>query len=50
MQKCRGKLDAAALRIFACVIMAIDHIGLVFFSSELWIRVIGRLAFPIFAF
>ncbi len=30
--------------------MLTDHAGLVFFPGQLWMRLIGRLAFPIFAF
>ena len=29
--------------------MLIDHVGYAFFPGELWLRMIGRLAFPIFA-
>jgi len=29
--------------------MLIDHIGAVFFPNALWLRIIGRLAFPLFA-
>ncbi len=37
------------LKFFACLFMLIDHIGFTFFPGALWIRAIGRLAFPIFA-
>ena len=30
--------------------MLIDHIGAIFFPSELWIRAIGRLSMPLFAY
>jgi len=30
--------------------MLIDHIGYLFFPTQIWIRVIGRISFPIFAF
>jgi len=43
-------LSAAALKMFACVFMFIDHMGLLLFPELLFLRVIGRLAFPIFAF
>lgn len=32
------------------VSMAIDHIGAYLFPQVLWLRIIGRLAFPIYAF
>ena len=44
------KLNATALKIIAAVIMVIDHTGYMFFPKLIWIRKIGRLAFPIFAF
>ncbi|HOZ53314.1 MAG TPA: TraX family protein, partial [bacterium] len=37
-------------RIIALITMVIDHVGLVFFPDYLIFRVIGRLAFPLFAF
>lgn len=42
--------DTGLLKIIAFVTMAIDHIGYVFFPQYMWLRVIGRLAFPIFAY
>ena len=30
--------------------MLIDHIGYLFFDDMQWLRIVGRLAFPIFAF
>ena len=41
-------MSALLLRIIACAVMLIDHIGLTWGINEL--RIIGRLAFPIFAF
>lgn len=37
------------LRIIALFTMVIDHVGLIFFPQYLIFRVIGRLAFPLFA-
>ena len=37
------------LKVLACLTMLIDHIGYTFFPGALWLRIIGRLAFPIFA-
>lgn len=39
-----------ALRTLALVTMLIDHMGVVLFPRMFWLRGIGRLAFPIFAF
>lgn len=38
------------LKIIAAIIMVIDHVGMIFFPMNKMWRVIGRLAFPIFAF
>lgn len=38
------------LKILALVSMTIDHLGLMIFPDALWMRGVGRLAFPIFAF
>ncbi len=38
------------LKIIAILSMLIDHIGAVFFEELLIFRIIGRIAFPIFAF
>ena len=46
----RGFLSGNALKLIAALTMTIDHIGVVFFPRILWLRLIGRLAFPIFAF
>lgn len=43
-------LSGAALKLFAMMIMLVDHIGAIFFPELIWVRIIGRLAFPIFAF
>lgn len=38
------------LKLIAALSMLIDHVGLMFFPNQLWMRAVGRLAFPIFAF
>ncbi len=38
------------LKIIAVLTMLIDHIGMVLYPGELWLRVIGRISFPIFCF
>lgn len=43
-------LDASTLKIFAMVFMLIDHIGYIFFPYKEWIRILGRVSFPIFAY
>jgi len=46
----RFGLSSNMLKIIAAVAMTIDHIGLMIFPSVTSYRIIGRLAFPIFAF
>lgn len=43
-------LSHEKLHVIAMILMVIDHIGLLLFPSEIWLRAIGRLAFPIFCF
>jgi len=43
-------LSAFELKILACVFMLIDHVGLVFFPQYEWMRIVGRLSYPLFAF
>lgn len=45
-----GFLSGNALKLIAALSMTIDHIGVVFFPDIAWLRLVGRLAFPIFAF
>ncbi len=43
-------LTGNTLKIIAAISMLIDHIGVLFFPTEPIFRIIGRIAFPIFAF
>ncbi len=43
-------MNAFSLKLIACGSMLIDHIGCVLFPGKLYLRYIGRLAFPIYAF
>ena len=38
------------LKWIAILSMLIDHVGAIFFPEQLWMRIIGRMAFPIFAY
>lgn len=38
------------LKIIAMISMVIDHIGVYFFPSVTWLRIIGRISFPIYAY
>lgn len=44
------KLNANALKIIALVTMTIDHVGLLLMDNAKPMRIIGRIAFPIFAY
>lgn len=43
-------LNNNALKLIALVAMTFDHVGMMLFPDVLWFRIIGRLAFPIFAY
>ncbi len=45
-----GFLSGNALKLLAALFMLIDHTGLIFFPRYEIFRIIGRLAFPMFAF
>jgi len=46
----RKYLNAFQLKLIAACAMLIDHTVYVFYSEQLFLRSIGRLAFPIFAY
>ena len=43
-------LSASTLKLLACLFMLIDHVGVRLFPGVLILRIIGRLAYPLFAF
>ncbi len=43
-------LSGNALKLIAALCMVADHAGLLLFPNAAWLRVVGRLAFPIYAF
>ena len=43
-------LDGTTLKIIAMACMFIDHAGIMIFPEQVWMRCVGRIAFPIFAF
>ena len=50
VQKSKFGLTNNQLKIIAMVSMLCDHVGLLFFSDAEIFRIIGRIAFPIFAY
>lgn len=45
-----GILSGNHLKLIAASSMLLDHMGVVLFPGALWLRILGRLAYPIFAF
>ena len=43
-------LDGTALKLIAVTAMILDHVGDNFFPDQIWMRIIGRMALPIFTF
>jgi hypothetical protein len=43
-------LDSRIIKIIAAITMTVDHIGLILFPDIVWLRYIGRISFPLFAF
>ena len=50
MGKSRLDLSALDLKLLAMAAMLADHMGYLLFPTAMWMRYVGRLAFPIFAF
>lgn len=44
------EMTAFQLKLWACLFMLVDHVGVAFFDDNLLMRGVGRLAMPIFAF
>ena len=49
-QNRKSGISQEVLKLMACVTMLIDHIGAVFFPPVMWLRIIGRISFPIYCF
>ena len=49
-QSIRTNRSSGLLRLIACICMAIDHFGKMCFPNQPWMRLVGRLAFPLFAY
>ena len=50
MKSNRFGLSGFQLKMIAMITMLIDHLGAILFPQYFWMRKVGRLAFPIFAF
>lgn len=50
-EKLRNKeITGMQLKVLALITMTIDHIGAILFPEQIWMRVIGRIAFPLYCF
>ena len=45
-----GFISGNVLKLIACAAMLIDHIGAFLFPDVIWLRLVGRVAMPLFAF
>lgn len=45
-----GVLSGNVLKIAACISMFIDHLGMILFPGVTFLRIVGRIAMPLFAF
>lgn len=43
-------INTFTLKLIGLVSMVVDHVGMLLFPEVTWLRIIGRLAFPIFAY
>ncbi len=50
MEKCKNPFSGNLLKIIAALSMTLDHIGVMLFPKVVLLRILGRLALPIFAF
>ena len=46
----KSGVSSNLLKIIAAVCMVIDHLGYMYYPSAVWMRIIGRISLPIFAF
>jgi len=46
----RSGLTGNQLKIIAMITMTVDHVGMQLFPHLLWLRIVGRLAMPIYAY
>lgn len=50
MEKKSFDLSSASLHIIAMILMFCDHLCMTLLNNQMWLHLIGRIAFPIFAF
>lgn len=50
LKKAGFNTDTGFIRLLAILCMAVDHVGVIFFPQTMALRVIGRIAFPLFCY
>ncbi|MBQ6559565.1 MAG: hypothetical protein IJL85_01910 [Erysipelotrichaceae bacterium] len=50
MKKSWQLFDGTLLKLLAMVSMVFDHVGDIFIPDQEWMRIVGRIAMPLFAF
>lgn len=50
LSKKQRKRHNEVLKLIAIIAMLIDHVGIIFFPESSFMRILGRIAFPIFAY
>ena len=43
-------IDRSVLKWIAVLTMIIDHVGAILFPDQIWMRIIGRVAFPVYSY
>lgn len=49
-QEVKTNRNSGLIKLVACLCMAVDHLGKMCFPQQSWMRLVGRLAFPLFAY
>ena len=50
LKKAGFNVDTGTIRLVAILCMIVDHVGVIFFPYTIWLRIIGRIAFPLFCY
>lgn len=46
----KNGLSGNTIKLIALIAMTMDHVGLMLFPQNIWLRIVGRLSFPLFAY
>ncbi|MCP1102807.1 conjugal transfer protein TraX [Aequitasia blattaphilus] len=50
MKKTLPNLNTGFLKLVGIIMMTLDHVGQLFFPTANWMHILGRIAFPLFAY